>query len=121
MGLPKTSSPSCRGFALVRGRPQLIILDARQEGRRYRSRPPPRCSICGRRQCSACYAQTGRLVEARSELDVFIGERERELNERGEAPPRTRLDLALSRADRYRNPLDREHFLYGLRKAGLTA
>jgi adenylate cyclase len=70
---------------------------------------------------AACYAQTGRLDEARSELDAFIGERERELNERGEAPPRTRLDLALSRADRYRNPLDREHFLDGLRKAGLTA
>jgi adenylate cyclase len=49
---------------------------------------------------AACYAQTGRLDEARSELDAFIGEREREFNERGEAPPRTRLDLALSRADR---------------------
>ena len=69
---------------------------------------------------AACYAQTGRLDEARSELDAFIGERERELNERG-APPWTRLDLARSRADRYRNALDHEHFLDGLRKAGLTA
>jgi TolB-like protein len=70
---------------------------------------------------AACYAQIGRLDEARSELDAFIGERERELMERGEAPPRRRLDLVLSRADRYRNPMDREHFLDGLRKAGLTA
>ena len=69
---------------------------------------------------AACYAQTGRLDEARSELNAFIGEREHELKERGEAPPRTQIELALSRADRYRNPLDREHFLDGLRKAGLT-
>ena len=69
---------------------------------------------------AACYAQIGRLDEARSELDAFISEREHELKERGEMPPRSRLELALSRADRYRNPLDREHFLDGLRKAGLT-
>ncbi len=69
---------------------------------------------------AACYAQTGRLDEARSELDVFISEREREFKDRGETPPGKRIDLALSRADRYRNSLDREHFLDGLRKAGLT-
>ncbi|MBV9519896.1 MAG: adenylate/guanylate cyclase domain-containing protein [Hyphomicrobiales bacterium] len=69
---------------------------------------------------AACYAQTGLLAEARSELGAFISERERELKERGEALPPGRLHLALSRADRYRNPLDREHFLDGLRKAGLT-
>ena len=50
---------------------------------------------------------------------MFISERERELKERGETPPRNRLELALSRAERYRNPSDREHFLDGLRKAGL--
>lgn len=69
---------------------------------------------------AACYAQTGRLDEARSESEAFISERQRELKERGEAPPRSRLDFGLARADRYRNPLDREHFLDGLRKAGLT-
>ena len=69
---------------------------------------------------AACYAQTGRLDEARSELETFVSEREHELKERGQALPRRRLELALSRADRYRNPLDREHFLDGLRKAGLT-
>ena len=69
---------------------------------------------------AACYAQIGRLDEARSELDAFISEREHQLKERGEVAPRSRLELALSRADRYRNPLDREHFLDGLRKAGPT-
>jgi TolB-like protein/class 3 adenylate cyclase/tetratricopeptide (TPR) repeat protein len=69
---------------------------------------------------AGCYAQMGRLDEARSELDAFVSERQREMKERGEAPPRNRLDLALARADRYRNPSDREHFLDGLRKAGLT-
>ena len=69
---------------------------------------------------AACYGQIDRLDEAGTELDAFIGERERELKERGEALPLSRLDLALSRADRYRDPLDREHFLEGLRKANLT-
>jgi adenylate cyclase len=69
---------------------------------------------------AGCYAQMGRLDEARPELDAFVSERQREMKERGEAPPRNRLDLALARADRYRNPSDREHFLDGLRKAGLT-
>src|SRR6185312_5581744 len=69
---------------------------------------------------AACYAQIERLDEARSELDAFVGERERELKERGVVPQRSHLDLALSRADRYRNSSDREHFLEGLRKAGLT-
>ena len=66
------------------------------------------------------YHQTGQLQEARLELDAFISACERELKERGEAPPPSRLQLALSRAERYRNPMDREHFLDGLRKAGLT-
>jgi adenylate cyclase len=69
---------------------------------------------------AACYAQAGRHDEARSESEAFISERQRELKERGEAPPRSRLDLGLARAERYRDPLDREHFLEGLRKAGLT-
>jgi TolB-like protein len=80
-------------------------------------RPPDRWS---HGLLAACYAQMGRFDEARSESDAFISERQRELKERGEAPPRSRLDLAMTRADRYRNPLDREHFLDGLRKAGLT-
>jgi len=79
-------------------------------------RSPDRWSHC---LLAACYAQTGRLDEARSELEMFINEREHELKERGETPPRDRLELALSRADRYRIPSDRQHFLDGLRKANL--
>jgi len=69
---------------------------------------------------AACYAQMGRLGEARSEAEAFVRERYHELNQNGEAPPANTLDLAWARAERYRSPADREHFLSGLRKAGLT-
>lgn len=69
---------------------------------------------------AACYAQMGRLGEARSEAGAFVRERSRELNENGDALPANTLDLARARAGRYRDPADREHFLDGLRKAGLT-
>jgi TolB-like protein/Tfp pilus assembly protein PilF len=70
---------------------------------------------------AACYAQMGRLDEAQSEADAFVSERRRELNANGEAAPAKSLDLARTRAERYRDPTDREHFLDGLRKAGLTS
>jgi TolB-like protein/Tfp pilus assembly protein PilF len=69
---------------------------------------------------AACYAQMERLGEAQSEADAFVSERRRELNANGEAAPAKSLDLARARAERYRDPTDREHFLDGLRKAGLT-
>ena len=68
---------------------------------------------------AACYAQTDRLSEAGSEAQAFVRERSRELSENGEALPTNALELVRARADRYRNPNDREHFLDGLRKAGL--
>jgi TolB-like protein/Tfp pilus assembly protein PilF len=70
---------------------------------------------------AACYAQMGRLGEAQSEADAFISERRRELKANGEATPAKTLDLARARAERYRDPSDREHFLDGLRKAGLSS
>ena len=70
---------------------------------------------------AACYAQMGRLGEAQSEADAFVSERRRELNANGEAAPAKTLALARARAERYRDPIDREHFLDGLRKAGLTS
>jgi tetratricopeptide (TPR) repeat protein len=70
---------------------------------------------------AACYAQMGRLGEAQSEADAFVGERRRELNANGEAVPAKTLDLARARAERYRDSTDSEHFLDGLRKAGLTS
>ncbi len=36
---------------------------------------------------AACYAQMGRLGEARSEAEAFVRERYHELNQNGEAPP----------------------------------
>jgi TolB-like protein/Tfp pilus assembly protein PilF len=69
---------------------------------------------------AACYAQMGRLGEAQCEADAFVSERRRELNANGEAAPAKSLELARARAERYREPADREHFLDGLRKAGLT-
>lgn len=69
---------------------------------------------------AACYAQMGRLGEARSEAEAFVRERSRELNENGDALPANTLDLVQARAGRYRDCADREHFLDGLRKAGLT-
>ena len=67
---------------------------------------------------AACLGQLGRLEEAREEATMFINIREKELVERGEPVPARALDLALERADRYRNQDDRDHFLDGLRKAG---
>lgn len=69
---------------------------------------------------AACYAQMGRLSEARFEAEAFVKERSRELNENGNALPANTLDLAQARAGRYKDPADREHFLDGLRRAGLT-
>ena len=49
----------------------------------------------------------------------FIKERHLELKQNGVPAPRDDLDLARTRADRYRKPGDRKHFIDGLRKAGL--
>lgn len=68
---------------------------------------------------AACYAQTDRLTEAGFEARAFVRERCLELSENGVAPPLNTLDLARMRANRYRDPVDRDHFLDGLRKAGL--
>lgn len=70
---------------------------------------------------AACHAQMGQLGEARFEAEAFVSERYRELAANGQIAPASTLDLARARAERYRNPADREHFLDGLRKAGLTS
>jgi TolB-like protein/Tfp pilus assembly protein PilF len=69
---------------------------------------------------AACYAQTNRRGEASLEARAFIQERALELHENGEFLPLDTLELARTRANRYRDPADRDHFLDGLRKAGLN-
>ncbi|WP_338821916.1 winged helix-turn-helix domain-containing tetratricopeptide repeat protein [Bradyrhizobium septentrionale] len=68
---------------------------------------------------AACYAQTNRPTEASFEAGAFVRERYLELAENGEALPLNTLELARMRANRYRDLIDRDHFLDGLRKAGL--
>lgn len=69
----------------------------------------PRGMLCANRSAD------GSRFEARA----FVRERCLELSENGEAPPLNTLDVARMRASRYRDPVDRDHFLDGLRKAGL--
>ena len=69
---------------------------------------------------AACCAQMGRMDEAHIEIAAFIEVRRRELEERGEQMPVDTIELASFRANRYRQQADRDHFLDGLRRAGLT-
>ena len=69
---------------------------------------------------AACYAQMGRPEEAHTEITAFVEARRRELEERGEPMPADTIELASFRANRYRRQADRDHFLEGLRLAGLT-
>ena len=68
---------------------------------------------------AACYGQLGRVAEARAEIAIFIEAREREVAGANGPTRDTPPNLALERANRYRLEADRNHFLDGLRKAGL--
>ena len=67
-----------------------------------------------------CYAQVNRLDEASAEIAMFVDARRKEIRKRGASVPVSDLDLALERVSRYRVLADRNHFLEGLRKAGLN-
>jgi TolB-like protein/Tfp pilus assembly protein PilF len=73
----------------------------------------------GRGYLAACYAHMNRMDSAHAEIEAFVKASQRELKERGEPARPVNLSLASERAERYRNSSDREHFIYGLRKAGL--
>ena len=69
---------------------------------------------------AACYAHMNRLDEAHSHITAFADAIQKEQRERDEVVCPVTLASAAERASRYRNPSDREHFLDGLRKAGLS-
>ena len=69
---------------------------------------------------AACYAQMGRAEDARVEITAFVEARRAELEARGEPMPEDTIELATFRANRYRRQADHDHFLEGLRLAGLT-
>ena len=73
----------------------------------------------GHAYLAACYAHMNRMDEARAEIAIFVEASQRQLRESGQNARPATIGLALERAGRYRNPSDREHFLDGLRKAGL--
>jgi adenylate cyclase len=66
-----------------------------------------------------CYAQLGRMDEAGTEIALFSESPQRDVMVAGDPLPTDILDLVLERVNRYRIEADRDHFLDGLRKAGL--
>ena len=69
---------------------------------------------------AAAYAKMGCRSEAQIHIEIFRETRIKELVARGIPLPENPLDLASERAKRYRLQTDREHYLLGLQKAGLT-
>ncbi len=66
-----------------------------------------------------CYAQMGRSEEAGVELRLLLEAPRGEAIAKGDPLPTEIHDLVFERANRYRIEADRDHFLAGLRKAGL--
>ena len=59
------------------------------------------------------------MEEARVEAELFLTIRTREVRETGEQIPDSPLELASFETDLFRNSADKNHFLEGLRKAGV--
>ncbi|GMQ77115.1 MAG: adenylate/guanylate cyclase domain-containing protein [Gammaproteobacteria bacterium] len=69
---------------------------------------------------AAAYGQMGRVEEARAEAAMFVEARRRHLESNGTPFPASELELAARRMVRIRRQNDRDRYLDGLRKAGLT-
>jgi TolB-like protein/Flp pilus assembly protein TadD len=67
---------------------------------------------------AACHAQLGQDADARKEAARFVEVSSADLSEAGTPPPESWLDFLAAR-NPYQRPEDLEHFLEGLRKAGL--
>jgi tetratricopeptide (TPR) repeat protein len=100
-----------RGFALYSARDYEQAIGAFKEISLVHSR--------SHAYLAACYAQLGRIDEARAALALFEKVCDAERIKFGEKMPATCADVAREWAERYRNPEDRDHLLDGLRKAGL--
>jgi adenylate cyclase len=70
---------------------------------------------------AGCFARLGRAEEAQSDVQAFVTVREKELTALGKPLPVNQPDLVQERAGRYREEVDRDHFLDSLRVAGLLA
>jgi TolB-like protein len=69
---------------------------------------------------AAAYGQVGRIEEARSEARKFVEVRLRQLETDSKPVPNSELELVTPKINRFRRQADRDHFLDGLRKAGLS-
>jgi adenylate cyclase len=69
---------------------------------------------------AAAYGQAGRIEEAQAEVAIFIEARRKQLETRGTSLPASDLELATERIKRLRRQVDRDRYLDGLRKAGLS-
>ena len=69
---------------------------------------------------AAAYGQAGRIEEAQAEAIIFAEARRKQLAKRGTPLPASDLELATERIKRHRRQVDRDRFLDGLRKAGLS-
>jgi len=69
---------------------------------------------------AAAYGQVGRIEEAHSEARKFVEVRRRQLEADSKSVPTSDLELVTPKIERFRRQADRDHFLDGLRKAGLS-
>jgi adenylate cyclase len=69
---------------------------------------------------AAAYGQAGRIEEAQAEVTTFVEARRNQLKTRGIPLPASDLELVTERIKRHKRQEDRDRFLEGLRKAGLS-
>ncbi|MCP4981567.1 MAG: tetratricopeptide repeat protein [Gammaproteobacteria bacterium] len=69
---------------------------------------------------AAAYGQVGQIEEARLEARKFIKVRRKQLETDSKSFPNSDMELVAPKIERFRRQADRDRFLDGLRKAGLS-
>ena len=69
---------------------------------------------------AATYAQLGRIEDARTHAAMFVGTRRKQYEASGNPIPNDDLSLAAERVLRMKREIDRDRYIDGLRKAGLS-